>query len=204
MIPVDVYQPVATGFMLGLACIFSIGPQNLQLIERGITRDYAWTSATVGYASEIFLVVASVSGIGTMVNQYVAVQPFRYVAAIFLALCGVRTLRNAVEERVNVARQPMASRSGAVSAMLGVTFLNPLTYIEIVIIGGLFASTFGDKAGWFGVGFLVASFVRFFGLATFGWLLAPWLANGRSQLALSRVAGTLLLAAAASQALSAG
>ena len=61
------------------------------------------------------------------------------------------------------------------------------------------APAYGAFAGWFGIGFLAASIIRFYGLSAFGWVLASWLGTAPARQAMSGIAGSLLLVVAASQ-----
>jgi L-lysine exporter family protein LysE/ArgO len=199
MLPNFVMQALLGGFTLGLAAVFSIGPQNLQIIQRGVARDFPLTSASVGFFCDIVLVLAAVYGIGCDFLDETAMRPLRLLAALFLAFCGLRTLKRAV----SVGRydcENLSTRHQAILAMLLVTLPNPLIYVEVVMLPGIFASAYGKSGGWFAVGFLVASFVRFFGLSLLGRGLAHWLHSMHGQRLLAHVSGWLLISASAYQA----
>ena len=196
-----IVPPLASGFALSATGIFSIGPQNLQLVERGAMRDFPLTSASVGYGCEIRLVAASFIGLAGPLGRLEALNLVQLAAAAFLAGCGIMTLlRAAGPGRCFTA---MPSRRAAMAAMLAVTLLNPLVYLEVVMVGGICSASYGPSAAWFGVGFLAASAVRFYGLSAFGWALSPWLRLEQARRALSAAAGSLLLLVAAAQAMAA-
>ena len=54
--------PALAGFGFGLALMLSLGPQNTHLIRQGLNRNFALTTATAGYLSDVALVLASLAG----------------------------------------------------------------------------------------------------------------------------------------------
>ena len=52
------------GFMLGLPGIFSIGPQNLRVLNAGLTAAHPGAVATTAFLSAILLVAAGIGGLG--------------------------------------------------------------------------------------------------------------------------------------------
>jgi L-lysine exporter family protein LysE/ArgO len=192
-----------TGFGLGAGIIFSIGPQNLKLIQAGALRRHPAVVAGTGYLSEILIVGAGVSGVGSALQTAPSVQLAMQLAGIaFLLWCALRMFAsNAPAAGWNAATAPIETRGQAVRSMLALTWLNPLVYVEVMLLVGVLSSGYGAGSRFsFALGFLAASCLRFFGLPACGRLLAPWLATGRAQTAFSRIAGGLLLLVAASQA----
>lgn len=84
----------ASGFVFGLGLIFSLGPQNLMLIQAGMTRNHPFAVASTGYASEIALVIMGIGGLGTLLLHYPTVSAILQAGcAGFLTWWGVRVLR---------------------------------------------------------------------------------------------------------------
>lgn len=194
---------IVTGFGLGAGIIFSIGPQNLKLIQAGALRRHPAVVAGTGYLSEILIVGAGVSGIGSALQAAPSVQLAMQLSGIaFLLWCALRMFASGGTAKDWSSRTVVnETRGQAVRSMLALTWLNPLVYVEVMLLVGVLSSGYGTGSRFsFALGFLAASCLRFFGLPACGRLLAPWLATGRAQTAFSRIAGGLLLLVAASQA----
>lgn len=156
-----------------------------------------------GYLSEILIVIAGVSGVGAFLQIVPSVQTAMQTAGIaFVIWCAIKALRSAGSaNRPEWARNGGETRGQAVVSMLVATRLNPLVYIKIMLLVGVFSSSYDNSLRiWFALGFLGASGVRFCGLPAFGRVLAPWLQSPRAQASFNRLAGLLLLIVAASQA----
>ena len=190
-----------TGFGLGAGAIFSIGPQNLKLIQSGVLRRNSAVIATPGYLSEIVIVVAGVCGVGTMLEAVPRIElAMRVVGVAFLLWCAFKALGSSGNIR-NWTPSVVETRRQAIVSMLATTWLNPLVYVEIMLLVGVLSSNYdGVTRSWFAFGFLAASCLRFFGLPIFGQALERWLHTPRAQSTFNRVAGLLLLIVAASQA----
>jgi L-lysine exporter family protein LysE/ArgO len=192
-----------TGFGMGAGIIFSIGPQNLKLIQAGALRRHPAVVAATGYASEILIVAAGVSGIGAALQVAPPVQLAMQLSGIaFLLWCAFRMFSSSgIAGDWDEGATRTETRLQAALSMLAVTWLNPLVYVEVMLLVGVLSSGYGSDARfWFALGFLAASCLRFFCLPACGRLLAPWLASPAAQNAFSRIAGSLLLLVAASQA----
>ena len=194
-----VFQPVGAGFLLGLGFVFSIGPQNLMLIQSGADRDYPVTVATTGYLSEILIVTVGAIGLGASLRELTQLGfVLRLLGIAFLAWYGLHAIIKRHQAATSGRQQaPRRSRRRAVRSMLVVTWLNPLVYVEVVFLLGVVASGFGhDRRWWFTTGFLIASGLRFYGWSLAGRLLHPWLAEPRRRAQFAVVSGCLLLCSA--------
>jgi L-lysine exporter family protein LysE/ArgO len=159
--------------------------------------------ATTGYLSEILFVAAGVSGVGAALQAAPLVQSAMQLGGIaFLLWCAFRMFAaSGVAREWDKGAAVPETRMQAVLSMLAVTWLNPLTYVELILLVGVLSSGYGtDARFWFALGFLAASCLRFLCLPACGRLLAPWLVTAGAQDAFNRIAGSLLLLVAASQA----
>jgi L-lysine exporter family protein LysE/ArgO len=164
---------VLFGFGFGLSLILSLGPQNLCLLRAGVTRNQPLAAATIAYLSEFVLVSIGIGGLGQLLaEQPLALSALRAAGVAFLAWCGVRTLMQLQQPREGrVVPRPGAT----VTSILAATWLNPLVYIETVLLVGMLAAAYGGgtKLG-FAAGFLVASAVKFYGWSLLGILFSTW------------------------------
>jgi L-lysine exporter family protein LysE/ArgO len=189
--------PLLSGLAFGLALMLSLGPQNTHLIRQGLSRNFALTTATTGYFSDVALVLASLAGFGAaLAAEPQLVRWLGWVGAGFLAFCGARGLIAAASARCAVpaaTREPTRARAAA--TMLAMTWANPLYYAEVLIPFGLLSTRFGGARGaeLFAVGMLAASFVRFYGYSFAAGKLSGFFERPAAMRAFEMGAGALLL-----------
>lgn len=190
---------LSTGFLLGLGAILSIGPQNMRLIEAGIQRRHAGTVATTGLVSEIAIVTAGIAGLGAILTASPDIAAALRIAGVaFLLWCGVSALRRPSLGHGPLHATDRGTRRSAMLGMLAVTWLNPLVYVEVMLLVGVLSTGFGDVARiWFGAGFLAASAIRFYGWSAVGHLLAPVLSQPVPRRRFDLASGALLIVLAA-------
>lgn len=190
---------MASGFVFGLGLIFSLGPQNLMLIQAGLTRSHPLAVASTGYASEFALVAMGVGGFGTLLTRYPTCSVILQVGcAGFLAWWGARILQRT--SRIPGTRMVPAhcvSRFQAIGSMLVVTWLNPLVWLEAMFLVGVLASSYGseEQAG-FAAGFLAASAIKFYGWSLAGVSLSRCFDCPISMKWMDAITGSVLILAA--------
>jgi len=188
------------GFMPGLPAILSIGPQNLRVLNAGLTGAHPGAVATIAFLSEIMLVAAGIGGLGlSLATRPDAVALLQAGGAAFVAWWGVGTLRRR-------GSRPPGGEAGtggdclaaAGLGILGVTWLNPLAYIEVVFMLGIMTAdhpTAGKLA--LAAGFLAASALKFYGLAMVARRCAARFVAPGMRRRLDLASGSILLAIAA-------
>jgi L-lysine exporter family protein LysE/ArgO len=194
-----ILQPLSAGLLLGFGFVFSIGPQNLMLIQSGADRNHPLSVATTGYLSEVLIVTVGAIGLGASLREMTSLGfVLRVLGIAFLIWYGLHAiLRRHQAARAGGEQATLCSRHRAVRSMLVVTWFNPLVYLEVVFLLGVVASGFGhEKRWWFVTGFLIASGMRFYGWSLAGRLLHPWLAVPRRRVQFAVVSGGLLLCSA--------
>jgi L-lysine exporter family protein LysE/ArgO len=198
MIPDPIFTAATTGFVFGVGLVLSIGPQNLRLIEAGVTGRHTGAVATTGYLSEVIVVSAGVLGLGSLLASAPAVaEALRFAGIMFLLWCGYKALASEGGSAFSSRVDGDSSRGRAILSMLAVTWLNPLVYVEVLFLSGVLSTAFEPSTRvFFAVGLLAASAVRFYGWSFAGWLLAPLFARSDRRRAFDRASGLLLLAAA--------
>ncbi len=195
----NVFEPVGAGLLLGFSFVFSIGPQNLMLIQSGADRDHPVTVATTGYLSEVLIVTVGAIGLSESLRELTGLGlVLRLLGIAFLVWYGLYAIARRHQAAMPGREQiPRRSRQRAIRSMLVVTWLNPLVYVEVVFLLGIVASGFGhERRWWFVTGFLIASGLRFYGWSLAGSLLHPWLAVPRRRAQFSVLSGCLLLCSA--------
>ena len=171
------------------------------MLHAGLAGAYPLVVATTAFLSEILLVAA---GIGEGWALSLATRPdtvalLQAAGATFVAWMGVGTLRRRGNAPSRAA--DAASRSGlakAILAMLGVTWLNPLAYIEVVFMLGIITAEYASTGKLaLAAGFLLASVLKFYGLAMVAGRFAMVFDEPRMRRRFDLFSGLILLGIAA-------
>jgi L-lysine exporter family protein LysE/ArgO len=198
---VDVVTPeILAGFLTGLTLIIAIGAQNAFVLRQGLLRAHVGVVVAICAVSDLVLILAGITGIGTVVEQApVAITVVRWLGVAFLSWYGVASLLR--------ARRPGGLRAGgdgggsrrtAVLTALALTWLNPHVYLDTVLLLGSIANQHGtDGRWWFGGGAALGSVVWFVGLGLGARRMAGLLASQRSWQVLDVLIGLTMLGIAA-------
>jgi L-lysine exporter family protein LysE/ArgO len=191
-----VLASVATGLVTGLSLIIAIGAQNAFVLRQGLAREHVGVVVTICAVSDLLLIVAGVSGIGTVVDRAAwALDVVRWLGVAFLTWYGVSSLlraRTATGLRAAVGNG--GSRRSAVLRALALTWLNPHVYLDTVLLLGSVANQQGPGGRWwFALGACVASIGWFTGLGYGARLAHGALASPRAWQVLDVVIGVVML-----------
>ena len=169
------------GLLAGLSLIVAIGAQNAFVLRQGIRREHVGAVALLCSTADAVLILAGVTGIGTLVERApVVLDVVRWAGAAFLLAYAVLALRRAVRPGelhastggARVGLRPVLTTAAAL------TLLNPHVYLDTVLLLGSLANQHGDDGRWaFALGAVLASFLWFFGLAYGARRLAPLFAR---------------------------
>jgi L-lysine exporter family protein LysE/ArgO len=193
---------VLAGFLTGLSLIVAIGAQNAYVLRQGIRREHVGAVALLCSAADAALIVAGVTGIGTIVERApVVLDVVRWAGAAFLLGYAVLALRRAVhpgELHAATGGARVGVRTVLTTAA-ALTFLNPHVYLDTVLLLGSIANQHGDDGRWyFAAGAVLGSFVWFFGLAYGARRLAPLFARPAAWRVLDGVIAVVMAAIALS------
>jgi L-lysine exporter family protein LysE/ArgO len=188
------------GLLTGLSLIVAIGAQNAYLLRQGLQRDHVGPVVLICTLSDFVLIIAGVSGIGTVVRYAPwLLVTMRWAGAAFLTWYGLSSAWHARHPSALHATTPdEASGPGAVvRRTLALTWLNPHVYLDTVVLLGVVAGAHGPTGRWwFGAGACLASALWFPALGFGARLLAPLLARPRAWQVLDLlIAATMLLIA---------
>lgn len=194
----------AAGLLTGFSLIVAIGAQNAFVLRQGLAREHVGTVVAICAVSDLVLIVAGVSGIGTIVEQApVVVDVVRWLGVAFLTWYGVRSLLGARHASGLAAGGGggLSLRSAATRAV-ALTWLNPHVYLDTVLLLGSIANSRGDGGRWwFAVGAGAASLLWFSGLGFGARLASPLLSRPRAWQVLDVLIGLTMLAIAVTLAL---
>jgi L-lysine exporter family protein LysE/ArgO len=210
-----------SGLLTGLSLIVAIGAQNAYLLRQGLRRAVVGPVVAICALSDLALILAGVSGIGTIVTHAPwALTAVRWIGVAFLTGYGLSSAWRArrPEGSLAVAGEPAgpgpAARRGpgtgngaggpgrergpAIRRALALTWLNPHVYLDTVLLLGSVAATHGPGGRWwFAAGACVASVAWFTGLGYGARLVAPLLARPRAWQVLDLLVALTMLVVAA-------
>ena len=194
---------LASGFITGLTLIVAIGAQNAYVLRQGLLRQYVGPVVAVCAVSDLVLIVAGVSGIGTVVEQPGWVlDVVRWLGVVFLTWYGIHSLRRARRpQTLEAARAGAPSLRAAVGTAVALTWLNPHVYLDTVLLLGSIANAQGDGRWWFTLGACAASLLWFTALGYGARFAEPALATPRAWRVLDVLIGLTMLAIATTLAL---
>jgi L-lysine exporter family protein LysE/ArgO len=194
-----VVPALVAGLLTGLSLIVAIGAQNAFVLRQGLARAHVGVVVLICTLSDVVLIVAGVSGIGTIVERAPwALTTVRWLGVAFLTWYGVSTLLRARRaESLQAGRNGNGSRRTAVTMAFALTWLNPHVYLDTVLLLGSIANQHGDVGRWwFALGAAVASALWFAGLGYGGRRAHRLLASPRSWQVLDVLIGMTMLAIA--------
>jgi L-lysine exporter family protein LysE/ArgO len=192
------------GLVTGLSLIVAIGAQNAYVLRQGLARDHVGIVVAICTVSDVILIVAGVSGIGTIVEKAPwALDVVRWFGVAFLTWYGVSTLLRArTAESLQAANGASTGARGIALRALALTWLNPHVYLDTVLLLGSIANHEGPTGRWwFALGACVASTVWFCGLGYGARLAGRVLASPRAWQVLDVLIGLTMLAIALKLAL---
>ena len=187
------------GLITGLSLIVAIGAQNAYVLRQGLARDHVGLVVAICALSDVVLIVAGVSGIGTIVEKAPWVlDAVRWFGVAFLTWYGVSTLLRARRtESLRAAGAATSGRRAIAVRALALTWLNPHVYLDTVLLLGSIANHEGTTGRWwFALGACAASGLWFSGLGYGARLASRVLARPRAWRVLDVLIGLTMLAIA--------
>jgi L-lysine exporter family protein LysE/ArgO len=192
------------GFATGLSLIVAIGAQNAYVLRQGLAREHIGVVVAICALSDVVLISAGVSGIGTIVERAPwALDVVRWLGVAFLTWYGVASLLRARRsDALRAADRGSTGVRGVAVRALALTWLNPHVYLDTVLLLGSIANHEGPTGRWwFAAGACIASAVWFTGLGYGARRAGRLLASPRAWQVLDVLIGITMLAIAISLAL---
>ncbi len=163
--------PLSEGFLLGLGLIVGIGPQNAFVLQQSLKRQFILMIALLTSLIDVALISLGASGAGRLFASVPLLgQLAAWAGAVFLLAYGWRSFKAAfrLAPLFSFTPQVKLGRRAVVTGILAVSFLNPSTYLDtVLVIGGNAARYESSLRVFFTVGATFASIFWFFTL-TFG------------------------------------
>jgi L-lysine exporter family protein LysE/ArgO len=196
-------NPLGQGFLLYASIIIALGPQNLFILRQGLRKQHLLVTVLFSMLADVILIAVGVGGLGTLISSSITIQMLAtLVGVLFIAWCGVRSLRSACRPTSSTDDMMSPATSGCLQATiiaaLGYAFLNPGKYIDTLLIVGSKSLFFpGDQRLIFAIGVVAASSFWFFALAYGASKLAPIFRSPAAWRALDVVSGCIMFMIAA-------
>lgn len=151
------------GALMVIAIIAGIGPQNLNTMSHAIHRNHEYAVATTCFLADAALILIGCIGVSEL--NHTAILVINIVGIIFLNYYLWLKIA-ALNKPQNVKLDnKIVSKKTAIVRALGLTWLNPLVFIDtIVVIGGTSARYSGSQHLAFTIGALLGDFIWLFGL----------------------------------------
>ena len=184
------------GLVTGLSLIVAIGAQNAFVLRQGLAREHVGVVVLICTLSDVVLIVAGVTGIGTIVERAPwALTVVRWLGVAFLGWYGVSSLLRARRaEALAAASGDGSTRRSVVLRAVALTWLNPHVYLDTVLLLGSIANTHGHVGRWwFAAGASLASVLWFSGLGFGARLASPLLSRPRAWQVLDVLIGLTML-----------
>lgn len=152
------------GAIFVIAVISGIGPQNLNTMSHAIYRNHEyWVAGTCFIADSILIVLACI-GL-QLSNSKILITSINLVGIIFLAYYMWLKLKGLNKPHDLRFANVVVDRKTAIIRALGLTWLNPLVFIDIfIVIGGASTHYQGVLVTAFTLGAVLADFVWLFGI----------------------------------------
>ncbi|MDC0226739.1 LysE family transporter [Alphaproteobacteria bacterium] len=181
------------GFVIGLALIVAIGPQNLFVIQQGLKKSYVFAVSLICSVSDTFLII-----IGITLSSYLSelsdnlVQLLKYLGSGWLLLYGILKIKNSYKIKQLGHKIKTAKFKNIIFITLAFTFLNPHVYLDTIILIGTISLNFNNKLS-FAIGVITSSFLFFFSLGYLSKYLSAYFNNKKSWLIIDNFFGFLMI-----------
>ncbi|MFD3705855.1 LysE/ArgO family amino acid transporter [Nocardia sp. NPDC058658] len=170
-----------SGLGFGLSLIVAIGAQNAFVLRQGVRGQHVLPVVAVCAVSDIVLIGAGVAGFGAVVETFPGIVTVaRWAGAAFLLVYAAIAARRALRSSTLVADGAGATVTvgATVLTCLAMTWLNPHTFLDTVVLLGSFAGTYASPDRWFlAAGAMLGSIIWFIALGYGARRLGPLFAR---------------------------
>lgn len=155
----------ATAALLVIGIIAGIGPQNLNLISHAIRKNYPYHVAATCFLADAVLILIGCIGL-MQINSKAFVTIINIIGIIFLSFYIIIKLKDLNKPHHIKFDNNFITKKVAILRALGLTWLNPLVFIDtVVIIGGTAAHYTKMQHVAFTIGAIIGDFIWLFGVA---------------------------------------
>ena len=156
---------IFNGAIFVIAIIASVGPQNLNTLTHAIKKNYAYTVAITCFVSDSALILAGAFGL-SLNNSVIIINTINIVGILFMLWYLLHKIKSLFQKHSKFRiSHKLLSRNQSIFQALALTWLNPLVFMDtIVIIGGNSLQYKGLARTNFILGAVLGDFIWLFGL----------------------------------------
>lgn len=171
--------PFFKGFLTTAGLITAIGAQNIFVLKQGLMRSHVLLVILLCCAIDAFLITIGVNGVGELIITVpYLLHITKYGGALFLFCYGAKAFIEAYKGKMVmeiVTAEYRQSVNKVILTLLAVSFLNPHTYLDtMVLIGSIGAHLNDSQQVFFIIGATCASLFWFILLCYGARFLAPY------------------------------
>lgn len=168
----DFFATLFGGALFVIGVIAGIGPQNLNTMSHAIRRNHEYVVATTCFLADVTLILLGTIGLKFTESKWLLLI-INIIGVIFLTYYLWTKLKSLNTPHDLKFSTEIYDKKTAIIRALGLTWLNPLVFIDtIIVIGG--AST--HYSGWhnfaFILGAILGDFIWLFGLTSISRIFA--------------------------------
>jgi L-lysine exporter family protein LysE/ArgO len=186
------------GFLLGLALIIGLGPQNTFILQQSLKQKFVLLMALLASLIDGALIILGAGGAGMFFETSPGLLKFiTWSGVIFLLLYGLRSFWSAIkgsglELETSSFNKPL-NRQNIIYSSFAVSLLNPATYLDTMIVIGSSANRYAYNLKLFFLfGAVLASIIWFFSLAFAAANLSKLLKSPRIQRVIDVYSGVIM------------
>lgn len=158
---------IFNGAIFVIAIIAGIGPQNLNTLTHAIKKNHAYLVATTCFFADAILILAGAFGL-SLNKSTVIIDVINIVGILFMLWYLIYKIRSLFQKhsKFKISNKTLSKKQSVFQA-LALTWLNPLVFMDtIVIIGGNSLQYTGVARTNFIIGAILGDFLWLFGLTT--------------------------------------
>jgi L-lysine exporter family protein LysE/ArgO len=164
---------IFNGAIFVIAIIAGVGPQNLNTITHGIKKNYSYLVASTCFLADAVLILFGALGLGVSKSS-VIIETINIIGILFMLWYLLYKIHGLFQKHSKFKiNNKILSKKQSVLQALALTLLNPLVFMDtIVIIGGNSLQYSGTARINFIIGALLGDFLWLFGLTSISRKLA--------------------------------
>lgn len=171
--------PFAKGFLTSASLIMAIGAQNAFVLKQGIMKSHVFIVALLCSLIDSILICIGIAGMGKFItSQPNLLEACRYGGGAFLFYYGAKSFFKAYKSTSAILLEAAPTQDSLkliITTLLFVSFINPHTYLDtIILIGSIGAHFEGIDQVIFAFGASTASIIWFFSVSYGAGYLAPF------------------------------
>lgn len=170
-------QVFFSAFALMASQMVGVGPQNSFLLRQGVARKHVLPVVVICIACDVLLLAMGVFGFGKVLKGMpMLLEVLFWLGIVFMCCLGLRSLRSAMRTQVlDLDGEAMQCPDQVKRHALAVTLLNPLVWMDSVVLIGSVSAVYVAADQWFFMtGALAASALWFVSVGFGAGQLAPW------------------------------